>query len=397
MKTINRLSLKILVFVTIISLVPTCVYAGAHNLRGLSLLRCLGQVGIFRLTRIDDALCANEVIVLVKEGITNENSGMLHMFEQFIDVNKRAEGIYAIPVPFGLPEYEYELAFRSMDAKDWLSSRKHFEQALIYRPAGWSSDFYDHYRSVLAQIAPDLVAQIMQEQRIMPSIAPEIKVGRKEQPDWDTQIPFNNGWQLNGLTVRNWTALAYGFPITVDLFFQNPLGQMERQSITTENMIANGCFELGAAWNLPGMVAGWDSGNDEHSSDFAQRNASTDYGTSSAMVILPGGSETTTVADTQFIRLPPGTKSLLWSVWIDALPEGNPHIFVLWFDGKSANPEVEIPFQGNASQPARYYAGVIQVPEDAIYMQVRLANWRATGEAVFDNFLLLPLMLFELP
>lgn len=358
---------------------------------GLSLLRCLGQAGIFQLTRVDNTVCADEVIVLVRERIANENSGMLRMFDQFIGLSKRSKSIYAIPVPIGLPEYEYELALRSIGAKDWLRSREHFEQALIYRPTGWSSDFYDRYQSVLTQIAPDIVAQLAQEQQVVPHTAPQIKLGRKEQPGWDSKIAFSNGWQLDGLTVRNWTALEHGFPIIIDLFWQNPSGQMERQTATTENMIANGSFELGANWSVPQVMAGWYGGYDERISDFARRNASAGHGTSSAMVVLPGGPEATTVADTQFIRLPSGAKSLLWSAWIEALPGGNPHVFIFWFDGKSGNPRFEIPFQGNTSQSARYYAGVFQVPDDAIYMQVRLANWQASGEATFDDLLLLPL------
>lgn len=408
MKPIDRYLQWGLFVIVIIGLAVHAWPEGVHNLNGLNLLQCLNEAGMFQVNRFNEARCTDRAVEFVTDGLVLSRdgtgnlsyqplrtaagqSGIVNSLERFIKADgtyRRSAGIYAVPQPVGLPEYEYALALQAADIKDWPRSLEHFEQAVVYRPCPWPSSFYERYRETLAHSAPKVLVAIRQEERSTPATSPLIKVGHKFQPAWDVPIAITKGWRLEGLAVRSWTALEHGLPVTMDLFWTGSAVSAMRLTVTTSNIISNGGFELGSSWKKADIV-GWYPGKD---SDFGQRIVLHNGRFSTSLVVPPGGPEHSPSADTRFIPIERQTNFLLWSAWIYRSNGGNPMIFVLWFNPGKKFLRFEIPFQGNiVSESGRHYAGVIQVPEDAAYMQVKLHNWQASGEALFDDLLLLPL------
>jgi hypothetical protein len=317
--------------------------------------------------------------------------GFTRSLDAFVQAEQSHKGTFLMLTPVGLAEYEYVLALRAADDGDWNRSLEHIEWAIDYRPGPWPEDFYTHYREVLGQVAPEIVERMSLEEAAVPAAMPQIKVGRKDQPGWETPIRVTDSWQLQGFTVRSWTAFDHGFPATVGFFWQNGAGQLYQQTVRIWNRLSNGGFELGTA-SHPNHLLGW------FKPTYALRSlSSVPLGvvwrqgiTSTVLLSRPTGPEHNDDTLARLIRVQPQTY-LLWHAWIDNSNNGNPHIFVEWRDARQKPIKPEIPMQGNASGTSGDYAGVLQVPDNAMYMALNLTNWKSSGEVLWDNLLLLPL------
>jgi hypothetical protein len=358
----------------------------ARNLTGVLALHYLACVGVFGPSPLLDGCPENAAHALLQA--SESNSNFMQNLDTGVRIENQPEGQPWIAAQDALAVYHYGLGMRAMEQANWPQSLEHFQRAVTDRPGPWSGEFYTRYRNVLSYTVPHTMARITVEEMTEPATAPTILVGRKEQPGWDTPIAIGVGWQLEGLAVRSWTAVEQGLPVTVDLFWKSSAGSVERQTVVNENMMPNGGFELGANW-APTRIAGWYGGKDDEVSLATCPVLSGQ--SSTCLAILPRGLEGVSGAGTRLIPLAPHVETLLWSARIETKPGGNPHILVSWIDRNKMPIKLEIPFQGNVTEPSQHHAGVLQIPENAAYIQIELANWKASGEVWFDDLLLLPL------
>ena len=318
-------------------------------------------------------------------------SGFTRSLDDFIRLEEERKGsVLSVDVPIGLAEYEYGLALRGIEQQDWHRSLEHFERAVAFRPGPWTESFYLRYYKTLTQVAPDIAIRIAVEQSVPAESMPQINVGRKDQPGWDMPISVADGWYLQGFTIRSWTAIERGLPVIADLFWKHVSGRILHHTAQTWNLVPNGGFEFGTTSRS--IDFRWFQRTYDNSpfSSPPLRTVMHDGRSSNVLVLLPCGPEHDNEIFTRLIQVMPNS-SILWSTWIEKSDDGNPHIFVTWLNSQKRQIKVDIPMQGNASGVGRNYAGVLQVPDNASYMSLVLTNYKASGETLWDNLLLIEL------
>jgi hypothetical protein len=331
----------------------------------------------------------DEEAALALQRASDEQSGFTRSLDAIVQAERTQTGALWATAPFGLAEYHYGLALRAMQASNWTDSLEHFQRALVYHPGPWSESFYESYRQVLTRTEPTVMDAIALEEILPPATLPQVRVGHKNQPGWEAPVPVSDTLELQGFSIRSWTALDYGLPSLVDFFWQDTSGQVVRETVETWNLLPNGGFELGADQN-PADVLGWFQSTDRYEK-FARpvwRRIWRAGKASTALLSIPsnlGNWDDVKVSRT--IRVAPNS-NLVWSAWIDNTGEGNPHIFVFWLGEQNDTLSVEVPMQGNARGQGKTYAGLLTVPAQAVYMRVVLQNWKVAGEVLWDDLFL---------
>ena len=322
---------------------------------------------------------------------SDQGSGYTRSLDDFVSRAEEQRQVLPTMAPPGLAEYEYGLAMRAVEAHVWALGLEDFERAVVHRPGPWPDSFYTAYSTALTWAAPEVAQSIALEVNHAPAPDPQIRVGRKEQPGWETPVFVTGGWYLQGFTVHSWTAMDYGFPTAVEFFWTNNLGHVERQTVQAWNLVANGGFELGVD-RQPGYLMGWFRPADAVAGFESPlwRTVWRDGGLETALVLLPRGLQDSDETLSRLVQVRPQTY-LLWSAWIENTGEGNPHIFVEWRDVRQRLIGTEIPMQGQAHGAGRYYAGVLEAPPGAVYLSISLVNVGALGESWYDDLLFLPL------
>lgn len=294
--------------------------------------------------------------------------------------------------PWGLAEYYALLAFHAQAAGQAERAVTLFQRALVIRPTDWTSDFFSRYLRALSEAQQQVIIGLEQERTAPATTAPQVAVGHKLHPGWDTPISFPNQFNLLGFTLKSETAFELGLPLEMELFWQAPNGKSIKQPVTLSNLLPNGGFELPTLPAQPRRVLGWWQRTPEIQYVALEQTRIRLDGRESVVLVSQANQG---VDDFKFSRLVPviPNEFLLWSAWIQS-EHGAPHIFVAWLDQNKSKLREEIPMHGNAKGKGRRYAGVLQVPSDARYMYWALVNLRSPGVVTWDDVFVIPL---ELP
>ncbi len=294
-----------------------------------------------------------------------------------------------LPVPMGLPEYQYAQAIQAMLHRDWSKSLEYFQSAVNIHPGKWSDLFYARYKTVLTSVGSAELSRLSAEEAAPPASSPQQLVGRKVAPWQDMPLEIANGWKLQGFSLRTPTALNLGFPLLVDFFWLDKNSQSRRQSSQTWNLLANGGFEqatTGKNLNVPG----WAKQVQSVPASYGIPQLEPD-GRKGGNLVLSTSSEGAVFS--RYLSVKPGGW-LLWSTWVQGTEGSNPNIFVTWLDHERQTVQSEIPLQGvRQPEAGRNYAGVLQVPAKAEYLLVTVTNYKAAGKVEWDNLMILELKL----
>jgi hypothetical protein len=293
-------------------------------------------------------------------------------------------------VPFGLPEYEYGLAMRALDQRDWPGGLEHFERAVMFRPGPWPAHFVTRYRAALSADHAAVIDRLTREESTPADSWAQVDVGRKDMGYWGVPIETARGWRLENFALQSFTPADLGLPVTVRLTWLANSGIRTNEVFAAWNMVANGGFELNAG-SASGEFGWFHPLPDGRAASPVQRGVVHNGRTSNAVFLAPSGNISNGVSGRP-IPVTPGA-FLLWHVWIKTTPGANPFMFVSWRDANNARIADEIPIQDTPiTKPEFDYAGVLHVPEAARYVSIMLTNWRTTrGTTLWDDVLLIPI------
>jgi hypothetical protein len=282
----------------------------------------------------------------------------------------------------GLAEYEYSLALQAIDLNNPMLALDHFAYAVTYRPGIWSNEFYTKYQNALAKVDAERASHVTFERSTSPSLSAQVRVGRRDIEHWEGVIPVYKDWALQGYTLRTPIALELGFPIVIDMFWINTLGQTKRDTITTWNRISNGGMEL----HNQNAVIGWFQSTIKFDTyTWATRyKVQLDKYETNVLEGLLAADGNYDVKMTRPIHVAPSSK-ILWSMRVD----GDPQVNVYWLDIHKMIVGSDTLLDGARGVPI--YSSVVNVPADASYLVLLLLNARTTRKIFWDYVLVIPL------